>query len=621
VTTGASDAKERIRAALDIADIIGDSVALKSAGKERLKGLCPFHQEKTPSFHVHAGRGFYYCFGCGAKGDVFDFVMQSQGVDFADALQILGRRAGIDVTPNPAAAASGQRRKDLFAVNDFALRHFIGRLAEEARHYLLERGLTDESIDQWGLGWAPDAWDDLLKAALQQGVSEDDLLAAGLLSENERGRRYDRFRGRIMFPIRDRLGRTVGFSGRVLGDAVPKYVNTPETDVFDKGSVLYGLDQARAAIREQGTALVVEGYMDVIALHQTGFNHAVAALGATLTEAQAQELQRLDVDRVLLAFDADDAGQRAVLSGLDQSIGRDFRVEAVTIPDGKDPADAVLGGFIDRFKDALESGQSAIAFRLEAALQKHDANTSAGRRAILDELAPSMEMRGPHDDVAAEMRRLVISALALDEQQLASWLRSRKRTSLTDVQLKGMERGVNLDDEVLQVEVDLMALMLTQTGRLEGLVARVEPEVPAELADSALRAFAGVAREEGFDVGRILGRYRERPEGRVLFPRVLEHEDDESVAPAQLERHLQIGLSRLRERVLDREARQPRQELTRRLDELKARLRDETLQEAELRACYDELAEVHALLAARDAERRSRLPARAKRAGGKKRSS
>lgn len=621
MTTGSSDAKERIRAALDIADVIGDSVALKSAGKERLKGLCPFHQEKTPSFHVHAGRGFYYCFGCGAKGDVFDFVMQSQGVDFADALQILGRRAGIDVTPNPAAAASGQRRKDLFAVNDFAFRHFTGRLAEEARHYLLERGLTEQSIDQWGLGWAPDEWDDLLKAALQQGVSEDDLLAAGLLSENERGRRYDRFRGRIMFPIRDRLGRTVGFSGRVLGDAVPKYVNTPETDVFDKGSVLYGLDQARAAIREQGTALVVEGYMDVIALHQTGFKHAVAALGATLTEAQAQELQRLGVDRVLLAFDADDAGQRAVLSGLDQSIGRDFRVEAVTIPDGKDPADAVLGGFIDRFKDALENGQSAIAFRLETALNQHDATTSAGRRAILDALAPSMEMRGPHDDVAAEMRRLVTSALALDEQQLASWLRSRKRTSLTDVQLKGMERGVNLDDEVLQVEVDLMALMLTQTGRLEGLVARVEPEIPVELEDSALRAFVDIVREEGFDVGRILARYRERPEGRVLFPRVLEHEDDERVAPAQLERHLQTGLSRLRERVLDREARQPRQELTRRLEELKARLRDDTLPDAELRACYDELAEVHALLAARDAERRTRLPVRTKRNGSKKRSS
>jgi DNA primase len=605
------DVKERIRASLDLAEVVGETVALKPAGRERLKGLCPFHGEKTPSFHVHTGRGFYYCFGCGAKGDLFDFVMQTQGVDFAEALQLLGRRAGIEVDVGQAARGGG-RRRDLVAVNETAQAFFAARLraqeGREALDYLLGRGLSEESIATWGLGWAPASWDGLLRHALTEGVRDDDLLAVGLISENERGRRYDRFRGRVTFPIRDRLGRIVGFAGRVLGDEVPKYLNTPETELFDKGSLLYGLDRARAAIRDRATCLVVEGYMDVIALHQTGFDHAVAALGATLTEAQAQALQRLDVDRLLLAFDADEAGQRAVLAGLDQAVGRRFLVRAVTVPNGKDPADAVLGGHAGAFAAALERGRSEVEFRFQSVLERHDADDPAGRRSILEELAPAMTPRGLNDPVAAEMRRLVTHALDLDEKRLLTWLDGRRSKTLDDTAVRGMRREGVARGGTDEIEVDVMALLLGEPGRLRARLASVLDQVPPELEDSRLREFATICEQEGFDADRVLARYRERDEGAVLFERLFEHEEEPGERRSQVERHLRTSLARLRERVLERGTAPVRERLKARIEELRRQLESPDLPRERLEACYHELAELQGALAAREAERRARLP-------------
>ncbi|MEX2500941.1 MAG: DNA primase [Trueperaceae bacterium] len=603
-----SDAKERIRERIELADVIGETVALKPAGRDRLKGLCPFHAEKTPSFHVHTGRGFYYCFGCGAKGDLFDFVMQTRGVEFVEAMQLLGERAGIEVDPAPAGPKSG-RRRDLMAVNRLAEAWFRTQLDGEALAYLRDRGLNDDSIEAWGLGWAPEGWDGLLRHALTEGVRDDDLLAAGLLSENERGRRYDRFRGRVIFPIRDRLGRTIAFAGRVLNDAVPKYLNTPETDLFDKGSTLYGLDRARGAIRERGEALVVEGYMDVIALHQTGFDHAVAALGANLTEGQANELARLDASRLLLAFDADEAGQRAVLSGLDQAVGRRFLVQAVTVPAGKDPADAVLGGHVEAFAAALRSGASEVRFRFRSVMEAHDTRTPEGRKAILEALAPSMASRGLHDEVAAEMRRLVTDALELDERRLNAWLDARSKRPLDEVQVRGLQRSGTPDDAVAATEIDVMALLLSEPGRLRARLPRVIEQIPPELEPSRLREFAAVCEEERFDADRVLARYRGREEGDVLFSRLFEHElEADAGRTAQRERHLETGLSRLRERVLEHGTEEVRRRLRDRMASVQERLAASDLSGDDLREAYGELAELQAALAAREAERRVRLP-------------
>jgi DNA primase len=601
------EAKEQIRTKLDIAEIIGEVVALKPAGRGQLKGLCPFHGEKTPSFHVQQERGFYYCFGCQAKGDIFDFVMRTQGIEFGEALQLLGQRAGIEVTP---PTPKDKKRRDLFEVNNIALEFFKSHLKTNANahHYLLGRKLTEESITTFELGYAPDSWDALLKYALTKGVSDNDLLLAGLVIENDNKRRYDRFRNRVMFPIKDFLGRVVGFSGRVLDDSLPKYLNTPETDVFKKGELLYGLDIAKTTIRSSGEALVVEGYMDVIALHQTGFNNAVAALGATLTAEQASLLSRLDVQKLLLAFDADDAGQRAILSGLEQSIGRSFLVRAIRVPHGKDPADAVLGGHIEEFKAALRQGLSEVEFRFQSVLAKHDRTTLEGKKAILNELLPVLRQRDVFDPVASEMRRLVIDNLKIDSNRLDEWVNSKRQRRLDDTQMKGMQRQSVSQSQVALIELEVIALLLLEPSRLAERLTFVESSLP-DITDSVLREFHTICIECAFDDRQILSRYQERDEGRIVFERLFIQNDEEDGRKIDIDNYIDKSLSRLRELYLNGEKENQRTKLLERMEEVSRYLTDANLPTDQLRHYYAELKEIHAMLAARDAERRiQRVP-------------
>ncbi len=609
------DPKELIRERLNIADVIGELVALKPAGRGQMKGLCPFHSEKTPSFHVHLDRGFYYCFGCHAKGDVFDFVMQTQGVEFGDALRLLGERAGVEVG---RPAPKDGRRRDLFDVNALALAYFRGQLEGEALAYLRRRGLTDASIESFELGFAPDGWDGLLRHALTKGVRDDDLLAVGLLSENERGRRYDRFRNRVIFPIKDGMGRVVGFAGRVLDESLPKYLNTPETELFRKAELLYGLDRARPAIRKSGEAIVVEGYMDVIALHQTGFGNAVAALGAALTEPQAEQLARLDAKRVYLAFDADEAGQRAVLSGLDQAVGRRLLVRAVQVPHGKDPADAVLEGHADAFRDALGTGLSEVEFRFRRVLERFDASALEGQRGILEELAPVLVPRDVFDPVAAEMRRLVIDHLGMDEGRLDAWIQANQRHQrpLSATQVRGMRRRHVEVSQVRALELEVVALLLSRDGALRERLDAALAAVPNELEDSALGQLAALVDEHGEDSEAVLLAYREREDGALVFERVLELSRDEN-ARIDADAALRQALSRLRELHLESQKETSRTRLLERREELGRLLEAPDTSSERLPALYAELKQIHAMLSAREAERRTRVPAR--RTRGKRR--
>jgi len=602
------DPKELIRERLNIADVIGELVVLKPAGRGQMKGLCPFHSEKTPSFHVHLDRGFYYCFGCHAKGDVFDFVMQTQGVEFGDALRLLGERAGVEVG---RTAPKDGRRRDLFDVNALALAYFRAQLTGEALGYLRRRGLSDASIESFELGFAPDGWDGLLRHALTKGVRDEDLLAVGLLSENERGRRYDRFRNRVIFPIKDGMGRVVGFAGRVLDDSLPKYLNTPETELFRKAELLYGLDRARPAIRKSGEAIVVEGYMDVIALHQTGFGNAVAALGAALTERQAEQLARLDARRVYLAFDADEAGQRAVLSGLDQAVGRRLLVRAVQVPHGKDPADAVLDGHADAFREALGTGLSEVEFRFRRVLERFDASAIEGQRGILQELAPVLVPRDVFDPVAAEMRRLVIDHLGMDEGRLDAWIQANQRHQrpLSATQVRGMRRRHVEVSQVRALELEVVALLLSRGGALRERLDAALSALPNELEDSALRQLAALVDEHQDDAERVLLAYREREDGALVFERVLELSRDEG-ARFDADAALRQALSRLRELHLEGQKESSRALLLERREELGRLLEAPDTHSERLPALYAELKQIHAMLSAREAERRTRVPAR-----------
>ncbi len=332
---------DELRARTPIAAVVGRKVKLARSGRN-MKGNCPFHNEKTPSFYVYEDG--YHCFGCGAHGDVVSFVMQTQGLAFIDAVEALASEAGLDVPkPSPAAAEAERHRLDLADVLARAEKFFQARLylpeGRAALDYLRNRGLTDATIAHFGLGWSGDGRGSLPAELARDGITSDQLFEAGLLRETETGERRDLFYNRVMFPIRDRRGRVISFGGRILGDGQPKYVNGPETSLFSKRKNLYALDLARAALRNGAVLSVVEGYTDVITLHQAGFAGAVAPLGTALTEEQLHEIWRLTPVPVL-CFDGDAAGARAAARAAEFSLPLltpERTIRIATLPAGEDP--------------------------------------------------------------------------------------------------------------------------------------------------------------------------------------------------------------------------------------------------------------------------------------------
>ncbi|HUB10670.1 MAG TPA: DNA primase [Acetobacteraceae bacterium] len=333
---------EELRSRTPLAAVVGRRVKLARSGRQ-MKGCCPFHNEKTPSFYVYEDG--YHCFGCGAHGDAITFVMQTQGAGFMEAVQQLAAEAGLQVPlPSPEAAEVEQRRHDLAAVLQAAQDSYQRRLyLPEGRHalaYLRGRGLSEATIRQFGLGWSGEGRGALAAGLARDGITADRLVEAGLMRrDDETGRIYDLFYNRVMFPIRDRRGRVISFGGRILGDGQPKYLNGPETDLFSKRRNLYALDLAREAVRGGARLVVVEGYMDVIALHQAGFGGAVAPLGTALTEEQLSELWRISPEPVL-CFDGDAAGARAAARAAELALpllAPDRTLRIATLPGGEDP--------------------------------------------------------------------------------------------------------------------------------------------------------------------------------------------------------------------------------------------------------------------------------------------
>jgi DNA primase len=508
--------KEEVRSRLNIADVVGEYVQLSPAGRGRLKGLCPFHKEKSPSFQVDVEQGYFYCFGCKAGGDVFSFVQRTENLSFGDAMRKLAERAGIQVE-----ARYGERSsRDVFDVNAFALayfrEHLQGPAGEAALAYLRRRGLTDATIEAFEVGFAPDGWDGLLKHARVKGVSERQLLEAGLLIENpESGRVYDRFRARVMFPIRDHLGRLVGFGGRVLDDSKPKYLNTPETDVFRKGELLYGLDKARLGLKNGGELVVVEGYMDVITMHQHGFTGAVASLGTALTAEHATLLERLGAQSLVLLFDRDEAGLKATLSGLDQVLGAKFRVRATSVPSGKDPADTLLAGDIEQLRTALSSGLDEVRYRVQAAIERHGVGTSEGKRRILMELLPRMQNLDPLDEIAEGVRGAACETLGIKPEALMEWIASKaKRRTLTDTHLAGMTSTRSEEDR----ELALLKQLLVDPS----LLAKLDGSMPwrNESVRKVMLAARGAQTPDD-----ILDVFRGQPEEQLLIRLMFEGRD------------------------------------------------------------------------------------------------
>ena len=394
---------DEVRARADLVDLIGELVPLKKSGKE-FKANCPFHEERTPSFYVVPAKGFYKCFGCGESGDVFSFVMKHLGLDFVEAVRYVAARSGVEL--HEVSRAGGSEEDPLrghYEANAFA-RDFFRRMlldpdaGADARDYLSHRGIDEATAERFGLGYAPDEWRALRDAASKHGMSDALLIEVGLLTTSERAPDpYDRFRQRIMFPIEDPGGRVVAFGGRILGSGggrrtgkeVAKYVNTSETPIYHKGEVLYGLSWAKHAIRREGAALVVEGYMDAVSLAAAGFENVVAPLGTAFTDAQAGLLARY-TKRVLLLFDSDEAGLKATFRGGDVLLTHGLHPAVVTLPAGEDPDTLVRKEGAAGLRHYLEQAVDVLDRKLQM-LQEHDYFSSIDRtRRALDKLLPTV---------------------------------------------------------------------------------------------------------------------------------------------------------------------------------------------------------------------------------------
>jgi DNA primase len=375
-----------IKSKLGVVDVVGESVALKRAGSV-YKGLCPFHSEKTPSLIVSPDRETWHCFGCGEGGDIFSFVMRRDGLDFREALERLAERAGVELSER--TAREDRRRKRLREALEAAITWYREVLlrtpqAEAARAYLAERQLSDETLERFGIGFAPASWEMLTGRLRGRGFSEEELIGAGLASPSNRGGVIDKFRGRIIIPIRDQSGRAIGLGGRILpGTDGPKYLNSPATPLFDKSRVLYAIDLAKAAIRRERLAVIVEGYTDVMAAHQAGFTNVVASLGTALTHGQIELAQRY-ADGIALAYDVDLAGEVATQRGLLAELGPDqsvSKVRVVRVPAGKDP-DELIRNEPDAWRAAVADAKPVVEYFMDRVAREVDLDTVAGKREL-----------------------------------------------------------------------------------------------------------------------------------------------------------------------------------------------------------------------------------------------
>ena len=371
------DDLERIREAVNLVELFeGVTTVRKVRGS--FMALCPFHTEKTPSLSIDPVRGLYHCFGCGVGGDVFSFVQETRGLSFVEALETLADQAGIVIRRDPGAAQRSERRKQLLEAVQEAGRFYNARLKEApdagpARAYLRGRGYDGEVVEQFELGYAPDEFDALVSHLRSRGFREKDIATAGLARPARNRRLVDLMRGRLMFPIRNTAGDMVGFGGRLLAGEGPKYLNTSETTLYKKGELLYGLDRSRSAISREGRAVVVEGYTDVIAFHLADMPLAVATCGTALGEGHFDLLRRF-ASRIVMAFDADDAGAGAAVRGDELRIAAnlDLDLRVAKMPEGRDPADMVLEGQIPQLKEAVDSAQTITRFRIERIFARRD---------------------------------------------------------------------------------------------------------------------------------------------------------------------------------------------------------------------------------------------------------
>ncbi|MGI8729624.1 MAG: DNA primase, partial [Solirubrobacteraceae bacterium] len=422
------DSRDRVRDAVDMVDLVSSRTELRRAGTNRLTGRCPFHEERTPSFGINPVEKVYHCFGCQAGGDAFTFVMETEGVDFTGSLELLADRYRVALEleqEDPRDAERRQGRERLLELLERTSAFYVRQLWESgeagrARDYLAERGLQEAALREFRVGYAPSAWDTVLNGSRRAGFANRELWDAGLAQKSERsGKIYDRFRSQIIFPLADARGRVRGFAGRTLGDDMrPKYINSPENDIFHKGATLFAADLARSAAAKAGFVVAAEGYTDVIAMRQAGLHNCVGIMGTALTEEQITELARL-APEVRLALDADSAGQQAMLRAarIAQRRTPPLRMRVVSLPAGEDPADLVQRSGGEEIERLVSDSLPFVRFRVLRALDSGDLADAEGRDRVIDELSDVLGLLGPSAE-REELRRIAAGRLDMTPELL-----------------------------------------------------------------------------------------------------------------------------------------------------------------------------------------------------------
>jgi len=454
---------EEVQSAADIVEVVSEYTSLRKKGSTYL-GLCPFHQEKTPSFSVSKDKGLYYCFGCGVGGDTLNFIRELENLSFSEAVEHLADRFSVEIKYEEGRGPSAEGREREVALREIlekATRFYERYLwetkkGEPAREYLAARGLNEEVARLFRVGLSPEAWRGLLDKAVQDGFTEQDLVDTGLVVRREvRGkvRTYDRFRGRLMFPLVDHRGRVLGFGGRALGDSSPKYLNSPEGPLYRKGRLLYGLYQAKKAMAREDESLVVEGYTDVLALSQAGVENAVASMGTALTEGQVRLMTRF-AKNITLMFDADKAGVGAALRSGGLARRQGLRPRVVALPTGEDPADVAASSGPDGIKELLSARTSLLRFELQRVMDSADLSDTEGRIRAFDDvrelLSKAVSSQEREEEVA-----FVADRLHLSEANVSALLREAAERSGPSASREDFHSTGPIIDKVLSAEAAL----------------------------------------------------------------------------------------------------------------------------------------------------------------------
>ena len=530
---------DRVREAADIVEIVSVHTDLRRAG-QRFTGLCPFHDERTPSFSVNPVDKLYYCFGCEASGDVFRFVEEKEGLSFRDAVEALAERYGVEPereAEDPRAEAARKRRARLYEVLGRTAVYYASYLwesakAEKARRYLQGRGLGEEVLREFAVGYAPSHWDHLVVRGQQAGFSIEELRAAGLVQPGQRGGDYSSFRNRITFPIRDARGRMIGFGARALSaDAKPKYKNSREGELYRKSETLYGIDRARSEIAKSGRAIVVEGYTDVLALHQAGIREAVAIMGTAITPEQLKALSALS-DAVVLALDADRSGADAMIRAQRVASGRGLELRVAAMPEDEDPAEMAQAGELERFREVVAGAIDLPTFRVRTSLARADLSSVAGRERALGEVAPVLAAMGEvvgRDELIREVADRIDTDPSLVSERVR---RAEAEPAAGDGDGNGARAPVPLREELTPRERKERALLAMCIARPQEGQEYLDRLTPDHLSAAGAKALAWLRRHLEEPTSGLQG---QDDELRSFITQLVMESDREPAEPGAME--------------------------------------------------------------------------------------